>query len=400
MKKTAFFTLCVLALSLFSCGDMLSDDSKGSDDFKGSADSEEVYIVIDGLDDSNEAIVGTWLSVRLSNNEDAEWSTSNADIASLSYYDYPFDYYNKYMTATVILISEGSVEITAKTSAGEYHRKLDVLDRIIVSKNYEEPYDYDTVEVGGNLQFRMASYGWVEEWSVSDESKASLSVTSGYSTSLTANSKGSVTVSAKTSLNEYSYTIQITFSKNVQFNNLTDYKVTVRRDGLEGEIVAEILSGLNWTGYVAPTNKETVFYFNYSTKVIEDSDYGTVWVDMEESKPHTHTVDSIDLEKKLIPIEVPLPNDFEFTATYLKIYNDSKFPFSLYRTNTQIETIRRTLNVQPQAWGVYKVMPSDGELTLMTSDSRIPIEELPAQNGIYECTLYDYTQSLKPVLQN
>ena len=399
MKKTAFFTLCVLALSLFSCGDMLSDD------FKGSADSEEVYIVIDGLDDSNEAIVGTWLYVRLSNNEDAEWSTSNADIASLSYYDYPFDSYNKYMTATVILRSEGSVKITAKTSAGEYHRTLDVLDRIIVSKNYEESYDYDAVEVGDELWLRMASDGWAK-WSVSDESKASLSTTLGYSTSLTAKSTGSVTVSAKTSLSEYSCTIQITFSKNVQFKNPTEYKVTVRRDGQDGEIVAEILPKYKWTGYVAPSNEETVFYFNYSAKVIiEDPDYGTVWGDMEYV--YTHPVDSSDLEKKVTPIDVPLPENSDFTATYLKIYNGSIFPFSLYRTNTQIKTIRGTLNVQPQTWGIYKVTPSGGklftDLALKTPDNNnsISIEEFPAQNGIYECTLYDYnTQSLKPVLQN
>lgn len=458
MKKSVFFvTLCILAFSLFSCGNML----------------EEVDIVIDGLNGAHEALVGTKLYVRLSNGEDAVWSTSDNNIASLSS---SYSYY-------VELKNEGSVTITAKTSASEYHYTLNVLDGIIVADG--NAYN---IEVGDKLLFSMASKGRAG-WSVSDKSKASLSTASGNSTTLTANSVGSVTVNAKTSSNEYNYTIQIqeadgieiiglndgrvmpgdslTLSmisnayvkwsvsgaavamlsptngnkttliikeniktdddktviviatkngrtyeaeitvvvSNVTFINNTDYKVTIRRDSpTVGNVVAEILPDSIWTGYVAPGNNETVFYFNYSKKVIEDSDYGTVWGDMEYNSDSKLSVDSVDLID-MLEIPVPSQKNPKFTKTYLKIYNSSNLVFSLYNgDNTQIRTIRNGLNILPNKCGVYEIDSGGDKLftsvELEVSNNRIPIEELPAQNGIYECTLYDYTQSLKPVLQN
>ena len=380
-----FIAAPILALGILSCGNMLSED-------------DGIHIVVDELDGTNTAKTARTLHLHLSNYASAQWYIGGGSPELTDGVQEEVTYYTE---------KPGSFEITAVTTEKkEYRYTLRVVDRIIVEYGFYNKVDL--VKIGETLSLRMGS-GYSAQWSVDYDDVAEISTLTGLVESDLASLKvikagnGKVTVTAQSNGKSYTCTI---FIANVEFTNESEYKVTVRRDSFSGTVIAEVPPSGTALGYVQSGSEEATLYYSYSKLVYKgDEDYEPVWLGIENKNDYQRTFDSRDLNSKLRPISITAPENVEFTAVYLKIDNKSNTSFSLYAGNSmQVKTVRNTLNVQPETWGIYKVTPSGDMLftdfALKTSDSLIPIVGLPAQNGIYECTFSGGTQSLTPVLKN
>lgn len=378
MKKSVFFvTLCILALSLFSCGNMLSEEV------------EEVYIVIDELDETMSVPVGTDLHLHLSDNSTVGyWYVDNPQKAQ---------FYSSWdlAQATLKTILPGSVKITALvyTEEGtvEYYYSLQIIDKITINRREGTSKD-NSVHVGDTVDVRMEGNTLVK-WAVKDESVATFKSTSSseYSSSSSITIKkavgdGKIIINAMAQNGEnYYYSIPVT---NVMFRNKTGYKVSVRRDSLNANNIAEILPNEELSEYVASGSEETVFYFSYSQGV--DDDDGTIWINTEHNASDWYSIDSVDLENRYNEISIPSPKSLRFKDAYLKIDNNSDVQCSLVvGDNQQMKTTRGTLYIQPGMKGIYKIPSNTSEISnwwLETSSKRIPIPEFQVQSdkGIYE----------------
>ena len=382
MEKIMFcITGCILALFFFSCGNMLFHNNNENSD----ENDDGIYIVIDEVDETKSVPVGTDLHLHLSDNSYAYWDVDDSEKATF--------YLHSGVMPVLTTKATGSVTITARIYfegiAKYYYYTLQSIDRIIIENKTRD----DFVKVGDTLTVRMAGHTPVT-WSVNDASVATFSEDT-YSQLLTINKSGSgkiIITAIDDNEKQYDYTISIS---NVMFvNEFENYKITVRRDGVNENNIAEIFPREKWTGYVRPGDRETTFYFLYSALVVDDDDYGKVWLDAEYSNSYKHPIDSVDLETSYVQIDIPLQK-LQFKDAYLKISNNSNEQFSLIvGNNQQQKTIRDTLYIQPNKTGVYKIPSSKiGNLCsnweLQTSNENIFIAEFIVQNGgIYECQFY------------
>lgn len=238
-------------------------------------------------------------------------------------------------------------------------------------------------------------------WTTSDQSVAALSSSSGDSVTLTARSAGYAVIKATANGTTYSCPLLIADKKddsdyneqyNVVFTNFSAYKVIVCRDGLNNEI-ATLEAGAKKSLYVAPGSNEIIFYFRYSYCVIEDSDSGMVWLDVADSTAYTYPVDSSDVASGTVWITIPAPKNPQFNAAFLKVYNKSASPISLYEGNAQQKLCNsEKIYIQPKHSGVYSIPASaqgasfDGWTLGDSPASAIPIAPFNAEYGvIYHC---------------
>ena len=253
----------------------------------------------------------------------------------------------------------------------------------------------------GNTYTLTLSNNSSAAWTTSDQSVAALSSSSGDSVTLTARSAGYAVIKATANGTTYSCPLLIADKKddsdyneqyNVVFTNFSAYKVIVCRDGLNNEI-ATLEAGAKKSLYVAPGSNEIIFYFRYSYCVIEDSDSGMVWLDVADSTAYTYPVDSSDVASGTVWITIPAPKNPQFNAAFLKVYNKSASPISLYKGNAQQKLYNsEKIYIQPEHSGVYSIPASaqgasfDGWTLGDSPASAIPIAPFNAEYGvIYHC---------------
>ena len=253
----------------------------------------------------------------------------------------------------------------------------------------------------GNTYTLTLSNNSSAAWTTSDQSVAALSSSSGDSVTLTARSAGYAVIKATANGTTYSCPLLIADKKddsdyneqyNVVFTNFSAYKVIVCRDGLNNEI-ATLEAGGKKSLYVAPGSNEIIFYFRYSYCVIEDSDSGMVWLDVADSTAYTYPVDSSDVASGTVWITIPAPKNPQFNAAFLKVYNKSASPISLYEGNAQQKLCNsEKIYIQPEHSGVYSIPAStqgasfDGWTLGDSPASATPIAPFNAEYGvIYHC---------------
>lgn len=340
----------------------------------------EVEFIIDNLKPRNLIPINESLTIRLNGQLSATWTVDDTSVATFS---------QEFGNATKLTANSlGTVTITAMTIYKKsYSYTINVVGIVI-----EGLIDNQFVPIGEKLTVRLSNSSSAN-WKTSDASVALLSQETGKSTTLTIKkySKEKVIISAEDENGKiYKYDIS---TINITFLNQSDYKVIVYRDALNENIVTELLSSETWSGYVSPNNKEISFYFKYCIQVVDDDDYGRVWLNVEHNNLYTYFIDSVDLENHYTEISISPPKYLQFTDAYLKIFNDSNGQCSLtVGNNQQQKTIRDTLYIQPNKTGIYKIpVSSNGkkfsEWEFKTSNQNISITEFTVQNGgIYECT--------------